>query len=47
VIGPGELWGGVPAKFIKNITPEALSRTIDKGVESYVEWGKIYSASSE
>ena len=41
-IGPGELWGGVPAKFIKNISPEVVERTIDEGVKSYVEWGKTY-----
>lgn len=42
VIGPYELWGGVPAKFIKKITPEFVERAIDKGVESYVEWARIY-----
>lgn len=42
-IGPNELWGGVPAKFIKNISPEAVERTIDEGVKAYVEWGKVYN----
>ena len=42
-IGKGELWGGVPAKFIKNISPEVVTRTIDEGVKSYVEWAKVYS----
>lgn len=42
-IGPGELWAGVPAKFVKNISPEAVKRTIDEGVKAYVEWGKVYS----
>ncbi len=42
VIGPNELWGGVPAKFIKKITPEFVARSIDRGVESYVEWARIY-----
>lgn len=41
-IGPNEMWAGVPAKFIKNITPEAVERTIDRGVESYVEWARVY-----
>lgn len=42
VIGPNELWGGVPAKLIKKITPEFVARSIDRGVESYVEWARIY-----
>lgn len=42
VIGPNELWGGVPAKFIKKISPEFVARSIDRGVESYVEWARIY-----
>ena len=42
VIGPNELWGGVPAKFIKKISPEFVARSIDRGVESYVEWAKVY-----
>ena len=42
VIGPYELWGGVPAKFIKKITPEFVARAIDNGVQSYVEWARIY-----
>lgn len=42
-IGKGELWAGVPAKFVKNISPEVVERTIDGGVKSYVEWGKVYS----
>jgi len=46
-IGPGELWGGVPAKFIKNISPEAVARTIDEGVAAYVELAEIYSGFTE
>lgn len=41
-IGPNELWGGVPAKFIKKISPEFVERKITPGVESYVNWAKIY-----
>ena len=37
VIGPGELWGGVPAKFIKTLSEEALARLIDCGVQDYVD----------
>lgn len=42
-IGPNELWGGVPAKFIKKVTPEAVARTIDQGVAEYVEWTHIFN----
>lgn len=42
VIGPNELWGGVPAKFIKKITPDFVARSIDNGVASYVDWARIY-----
>jgi len=41
-IGPYELWGGVPAKFIKKLSPEAVERTIDAGVRNYVEMAEIY-----
>lgn len=46
-IGPNELWGGVPAKFIKSITPEAVARTIDQGVAEYVEWAHIFNEERE
>ena len=42
VIGPYEMWAGVPAKFVKKISPEAVARTIDSGVASYVEWAAEY-----
>lgn len=41
-IPSGELWGGVPAKFIKKITPEAASRIIAKGPKNYGYWTEIY-----
>lgn len=43
VIGPYELWGGVPAKFIKKVSPEAVERTIDKGVAEYAHLAAIYN----
>ncbi len=43
VIGSYELWGGVPAKFIKKVTPEAVASTIDRGVEEYAELASIYN----
>lgn len=41
-IGPRELWGGVPAKLIKTLSPEDVTRIIDNGVQSYVDWTRIY-----
>lgn len=41
-IPSGELWGGVPAKFIKKITPEAAERIIAMGPKNYSYWTKIY-----
>lgn len=43
VIGDNEMWAGVPAKFVKKISPAAVERTIDKGVQSYVELIDIYN----
>jgi len=42
-IGPYELWGGVPAKFIKKVSPEFVERIIDSGVESYAKWAEVYN----
>ena len=36
VIGDYELWGGVPAKLIKRLSPEASAKLIDTGIEHYV-----------
>lgn len=41
-IGARELWGGVPAKLIKTLSPEDVTRIIDKGVQSYVDWTRLY-----
>jgi len=41
-IPSGELWGGVPAKFIKKITPEAAERIIDRGPKNYDYWTRVY-----
>lgn len=42
-IGPYEMWAGVPAKFVKRLSPEAVARTIDRGVAHYVELAAIYT----
>lgn len=42
-IGPNEMWAGVPAKFVKNVSAEAVERGIDRGVADYVELAAIYN----
>lgn len=42
-IGPYELWGGVPAKLIKKLTPEAIDRIVNSGLEHYAYWTEVYS----
>lgn len=42
-IGPGELWGGVPAKFIKRVDPDQskeLNEKIANGYLMYAGWYK-------
>lgn len=46
-IPQGELWGGVPAKFIKKLTPELSERIIARGVKNYEYWTKIYLEEDE
>ena len=41
-IGPNELWGGVPAKFIKKITPDVAEKLIERGLKNYDYWTKVY-----
>ncbi|MCD7714482.1 MAG: gamma carbonic anhydrase family protein [Prevotella sp.] len=41
-IPSGELWGGVPAKFIKKLTPEMTQRIVNEGLSSYDYWTKVY-----
>ena len=41
-IGPNELWGGVPARFIKKLSPEAIDRIITQGLEHYDHWRDVY-----
>ena len=43
VIGDGELWGGVPAKFIKKVDPEQskeLNQKIARNYSMYASWYK-------
>ena len=41
-IGPGEMWAGVPAKFVKKVTPEMAASLIDEGVDEYVRLAREY-----
>lgn len=41
-IGPGELWGGVPAKLIKKLPQEAIDRIITPLPKHYQYWTKEY-----
>lgn len=42
IIGEYEIWGGVPAKFIKKITPEKADEMIRWNAEEYVTWSKYF-----
>ena len=42
VVGPSELWAGVPAKFVKKISAEKIHDLIDEGVQDYVELAAEY-----
>ncbi len=44
VIPSGELWGGVPAKCLKKLTPEQLSALMDENLQGYAYWTKVYNA---
>ena len=41
IVGDGEMWGGVPAKFIKKVDPEQ-ARELNKGIAQhyimYADW---------
>jgi len=41
-IGPCELWGGVPAKLIKKLTPEAIERIVTPLPKHYQYWTEVY-----
>ncbi len=43
VIPPYELWGGVPAKKLKTLSPEQLAHLIDPGQQAYDYWTDVYN----
>lgn len=46
-IPTGELWGGVPAKFLKKLTPEVSNKIISMGLQNYKYWTEIYLNENE
>lgn len=43
-IGPGELWGGAPARFIKMVDPEQSREINRKIAHNYLMYSKWYAA---
>ena len=43
VVGENEVWGGVPAKFIKKISDETVNKMNTEGAMHYAEWSKWYT----
>ena len=43
VIGPHELWGGAPAKFIKMVEPEKTNEMNKKIAGNYLKYSKWYT----
>lgn len=41
-IGPGELWGGVPARFIKKLSDADIERIVTPGPKHYQYWAAQY-----
>ncbi|MDE6278908.1 MAG: gamma carbonic anhydrase family protein [Paramuribaculum sp.] len=48
-IGPNEMWGGAPARFIKNVDPQQSAELNQKIARNYLMYSKWYdqNASSE
>lgn len=42
IIGPNELWGGAPAKFIKMVEPEKAREMNQKIARNYLMYSKWY-----
>lgn len=47
IIGPNELWGGAPAKFIKMVEPEKAREMNVKIAKNYLMYSKWYDADAE
>ena len=46
-IGPNELWGGAPAKFLKMVDPEQAREINIKIAKNYLEYSKWYGDNPE
>ena len=46
-IGSGEVWAGVPAKKIKDISPELTEGEINRIANAYVKYAQWYEESEE
>ncbi len=46
-IGPNELWGGAPAKFIKMVEPEKAQEMNRKIAHNYLMYSKWYTEGCE
>ena len=46
-IGPGELWGGAPAKFIKMVEPEKAKEMNVKIAKNYLMYSKWFTETPE
>ena len=46
-IGSGEVWAGVPAKKIKDISPELTEGEINRIANAYVKYAQWYQESEE
>ncbi len=44
VIPSGELWGGVPARCLKKLSPEQVAAIMDLGLAAYDHWTEVYNA---
>ena len=46
-IGPNELWGGAPAKFIKMVDPATARELNQKIARNYLMYSKWYTQNPE
>jgi carbonic anhydrase/acetyltransferase-like protein (isoleucine patch superfamily) len=47
IVQPGSIWGGVPAKFIKNIEPGQTKEMIEKIAENYLIYAGWFMPGAE
>jgi len=47
IVQPGSIWGGVPAKFIKNIEPGQTKEMIKKIADNYLMYAGWFKPEAE